>query len=315
MDSIGFEFYPDLLWGGVSICSGILEDVGGTGFYLFAGLFSCMNRVLASFLKDRVPNDELALLPRGWRIMGDVIVVRDKRGVSSWGLVGETLLEIYPWCRYVLLDHGTRGVFREPEREVIASRGAIDSFETVHRENGCRFKLDTMRISFSQGNFYEKQRLTSLCQDEVVLDMFAGIGYFTVPIAVHSIVKRVVAIELSPIAHRYLEENIRLNRIEDRVEALLGDCGRIAPIDAVDRVIMGYLSSQQYLSAGISALRRGGVLHYHEAVPQPLYPARPTERIKEVVYELGRRIESITTRRVKKYSPGVLHSVTDARID
>ena len=266
-------------------------------------------------MKGLLSSDELAVLPRGWRLLGDAIIVREKKGVDSWGLVGEALLEIYPRSRYVLLDRGTHGLFREPLREVIASRGAIDSFETVHRENGCRFKLDTMRISFSQGNFYEKQRLANLCQDEVVLDMFAGIGYFTVPIAVHSVVKRVIAIELNPLAYMYLEENIRLNRVEDRVETMLGDCKRLAPIDAADRVIMGYLSSEEYLDAGISALRSGGVLHYHEAVPETLYPARPTERIREAVFKLGRRIESITTRRVKKYSPGVLHSVTDARID
>ena len=274
-----------------------------------------MTSMLTSLLKGRVSSDELALLPRGWRIIGDAIIVREKIGVGSWGLVGEALLDIYPRCRYVLLDHGTRGVFREPEREVIAARGTINSFETIHVENGCRFKLDTMHISFSQGNFYEKQRLTSLCRDEVVLDMFAGIGYFTIPIAAHSIAKRVVAIEINPLAYRYLEENIRLNRVEDRVETILGDCSRLSPIDAADRVVMGYLSSQQYLGSGISALRSGGVLHYHEAVPEPLYPTRPNERIKEVVFELGRRIESLTTRRVKKYSPGVLHSVTDARIN
>jgi tRNA wybutosine-synthesizing protein 2 len=269
---------------------------------------------LASRLKRCLHEDEVALLPRRWRVIGEAVIVREKKGVTSWRLVGEALLSLYPRCRYVLLDRGVHGVFREPKRELIASRGTVTSFETIHRENGCVFKLDTMRIMLSQGNLFEKQRLKDICRGEVVVDMFAGIGYFTVPIAVHSAPEKVVAIELNPLSYHYLLENLRLNRVEDRVEALLGDCEKLAPVGMADRVIMGYLSSEDWLPTGIAALKPGGVLHYHEAVPLALYPQRPVKRVKEAAFREGRGIESISWRRVKKYSPGVIHCVVDAKI-
>lgn len=269
---------------------------------------------LFEVLKSQLSEDELLSLPRRWRILGEVILLREKQGVVSWRLIGEALLELYPRCRYVLLEHGIHGDLRQPRREVIASRGEVASFETLHRENGCIFRLDTMRIMFSHGNLYEKQRLKDACGGEVVVDMFAGIGYFTIPIAVHSKPEKIIAIELNPLAYHYLQENLRLNRVENRVEAHRGDCGELTPVDVAERVIMGHLSSEKYLPAGIDALKKGGVLHYHEAVPRVLYPTRPIERVKEAVSERGREILSINCRRVKKYSPGVLHTVTDVRV-
>jgi len=271
-------------------------------------------KLLAQRLENYIDKDELALLPRSWCIIGDAIIVRWKKGVTVWKLIGEALLAIYPRTRYVLLDYGIYGSFREPKRELIASRCTITSFGTTHRENGCLFKLDPMRIMFSAGNLHERQRLNGTCDDEVVIDMFAGIGYFTVPIAVHSRPKKVLAIELNTQSYQYLKQNIRLNKIESRVIALHGDCSKLTPTNVADRVIMGYLSSEKYLRVGITALTSGGTLHYHEAVPEALYPQRPIRRIKRAALESGCEIKLIECRRVKKYSPGVLHSCFDVTI-
>ncbi|RZB29517.1 MAG: tRNA wybutosine-synthesizing protein 2 [Candidatus Argoarchaeum ethanivorans] len=271
-------------------------------------------KLLAQQLENCIDRDELALLPRSWYIIGDAIIVRWKSGVTVWKLIGEALLTIYPRARYVLLDYGIYGNFREPKRELIAPRCAITSFETIHRENGCLFKLDPMRIMFSAGNLHERQLLNGICDDEVVIDMFAGIGYFTVPIAVHSKPKKILAIELNAQSYQYLKQNIKLNRIEPRVVALHGDCSKLTPTNMADRVIMGYLSSEEYLLSGITALTSGGTLHYHEAVPEVLYPQRPIKRIKRAALKSGCEIKSIGCRRVKKYSPGVLHSCFDVTI-
>jgi len=73
--------------------------------------------------------------------------------------------------------------------------------------------------------------------------------------------------------------------------------------------------TDRYLEKGISALRPGGVLHYHQTVPSWLYPQAAVREVEDGAAALGRRAEILSCIRVKKFSPGVVHAVIDARID
>jgi tRNA wybutosine-synthesizing protein 2 len=79
---------------------------------------------------------------------------------------------------------------------------------------------------------------------------------------------------------------------------------------------MGYVgTTHYYLEPALKALKKeGGVLHYHETVPENLARTRPQERIRKAAEILEKKVEILETRRIKKYSPGVLHVVVDARI-
>jgi len=70
--------------------------------------------------------------------------------------------------------------------------------ETVHRENGVIFNLDARKVMFSAGNLKERMRMSLFGKDEFVVDMFAGIGYFTLQMAVHSRPRKIMAIEMNP---------------------------------------------------------------------------------------------------------------------
>ncbi len=270
--------------------------------------FYILKKTLGSFLD--IPEHEKKLLPSGWQILGDVIVITLREElVMRKNDIARALLSMYPGCRTVLLDMGISGQMRQPKREIIAG----DITETTHRENGCIFKLDAMRIMYSQGNLAERNRMSRLGKGEVVVDMFAGIGYFSIPMAVHGKPEKIYAIEINTVSLGYLKENIRLNRVEDIIEPVEGDCALVTPRGIADRVIMGYLDAYPYLEKGISALKPGGILHYHEAVPEAV-EQRPVGRIVEVAEKLGRKAEIINARRIKKYSPGVWHVVVDARI-
>lgn len=267
---------------------------------------------LAGFLRDTLTGDEIDLLPRGWAILGDVITVKIHPGLDPYQhRIGAALLSIYPRCKSVLRDFGIEGQLREPRRRIIAGSGT----ETVHIENGVKFKLDARRVMFSPGNMHERIRMSRLGHDDLVVDMFAGIGYFTLPMAVHSRPRKIIAIELNPVAYGYLQENIRLNHVEDVVEPRLGDCTDKTPQGIADRVVMGFVgTTDRYLQTGIRALRPGGVLHYHQTVPSWLYPDLLVNDISRAAKDLGRQAEILRCVRVKKYSPGVLHAVVDARI-
>jgi tRNA wybutosine-synthesizing protein 2 len=267
---------------------------------------------LATFLKGRLTPDELDALPRGWQIIGEVALVHIPAVLQpKKALVAEALLRLYPRCRTVLETRRITGEYREPVVEKLAGDGT----ETLHKENYVVYRLDVAKVMFSQGNFYERRRMGTVGKGEKVVDMFAGIGYFTLPMAVHARPEKVLAIELNPLSYGYLCENVRLNHVEDIVEPVLGDCREKAPAGWADRAIMGYVgTTQEYLPWGIRALRPGGTLHYHETTPDRLVFDRPINNIREAAKEQGRSAEILNTFKVKKYSPGVWHIVVDAHI-
>ncbi|MCD4816824.1 MAG: class I SAM-dependent methyltransferase family protein [Methanosarcinales archaeon] len=272
---------------------------------------------LRDLMREHLDNDKLALLPGGWQMIGDIVVISLHSDLyPERKQVGDAMFKLYPNCKSVYLDEGISGKLRRPRRELVAVRdGVNDPAITVHNENGCRFRLDVTKVMFSKGNLQEKMRMSRLGKGEVVVDMFAGIGYFTILIAVHSRPDKIIAIEINPESYHYLVENIRLNGVEGIVDPILGDCAEMTPVLSADRVIMGYVGNTcHYLKYGIKALKSGGILHYHDTVPVHLVPSRPTGQIRDEACKQGRRAEILDWHRIKKYSPGVWHVVVDARI-
>jgi len=273
---------------------------------------------LGNLVREHLDDNKLALLPGGWQIIGDIVVISLHKDLyPEKELVGNAMLELYPHCKSVYLDGGITGEMRRPIRELVAVRNGMDDpAVTVHNENGCRFRLDVTKVMFSKGNLKERMRMSRLGEGEVVVDMFAGIGYFTIPIAVHSHPDRIIAIEINPESYHYLVENIRLNGVEGSVEPVLGNCAEMTPVLSADRVIMGYVgNTSHYLKYGIKALRSRGILHYHDTVPVHLVPSGPIDLIRDEACKQCRRAEILDWHRIKKYSPGVWHVVVDARIE
>lgn len=70
---------------------------------------------------------------------------------------------------------------RESTLEIlVGDNGWVD-----HNENGIIYSFDSTKCMFSFGNLSEKLRMARLdCVDEIVVDLFAGIGYFVLPFLV-----------------------------------------------------------------------------------------------------------------------------------
>ena len=301
-------------------------------------------RGLEDHLRERGwTEEELAQAPGSWAVIGSVVLV-EVGGAPRPEEVGEALLELHANADTVLARGGIDGATREPDVTVLA--GAGDT-ETVHTEHGTKYALDLAEVMFSPGNKAERARMgevvrgdersestdwasggTASLTGERVFDMFAGIGYFTLPMARAG--ARVTATEINPDSFRYLLENARLNGVDDRVDLYRADCRDVADTVAADRVVMGYFDaseprsedsqtesgqSWEYLGAALDALEPGGVLHMHEATPEDLVPDRPIDRLETAAAEAGRPVEVLETRRVKGYSEGVAHVVGDARVD
>jgi tRNA wybutosine-synthesizing protein 2 len=262
-----------------------------------------------------LPSSLVNCLPDKWEKIGTVVTIRLPDELRRYQeIIGKVYAEVLG-CTTVLNDvGGISGVYREPVVEVVHGSSMT---ETIHTENGIRFKVDPQKIMFSSGNMAERKRMATISNHhETVIDLFAGIGYFTLPIALYSKPKKIFACEINPLAYRYLCANVVLNHLTDTVEPLLGDNRKIAPKDCADRVILGYLKeSQMFLSVGLECLRNhSGVLHYHEVVPVESIPEMPLKHIETTAKNYHRSVELLKVNEIKSYAPGVDHVVLDVRI-
>ncbi|KZX17680.1 Met-10+ like-protein [Methanobrevibacter cuticularis] len=253
-----------------------------------------------------------------WKKIGKILIIDDKvRDLSSKDL-NQLLIkhDVYTIAKVKNIS----GKMRQPEIEILAGNRT----ETIHKENGCFFKLDISKVMWSKGNTTERMRIANLVGDgETIVDMFAGIGYFSIPIAIHANPKKIFSIELNPDSYYYLKENIILNKINNKlknknndsniIEPILGDSNKVAPKLSADRILMGYVkTTHNFLDSAIECINKGGIIHYHETVPEKLMNDRPIARIKNAA--CGRDIEILNNKIIKKYSPGVVHIVVDAKI-
>ena len=93
-----------------------------------------------------------------------------------------------------------------------------------HLDNGVHYTFDVTKCMFSSGNISEKLRVANLkCEGETVVDLYAGIGYFTLPYLVHSGAVLVHACEWNPHAVEALERGLVANRVRHRCVIHHGD--------------------------------------------------------------------------------------------
>jgi tRNA wybutosine-synthesizing protein 2 len=236
---------------------------------------------------------------RGYQMVGDIALTHGRVPTP------EETAEIRAWAGPSAILHirGYDGVMRTPETLVLF--GA--PHEVVHHEAGLVYRLDPSRVMFSMGNRDEKMRIESCVRTsgrtERCADMFAGIGYFTLPAARGGAM--VHAMEINPASFAYLRQNIRENHLSAGVVAACGDC-RDLLAGVYDRVLMGHFEAERFLPDALAHVQPGSILHVHGIGDR-------RDGICTACRECGMEAE-ISVRNVKKYAPGRWHMVYDVVI-
>lgn len=281
-------------------------------------------QALHAALRDTL-GDDADRLPKKWERLGDVVVVRlpaEILAAHDPALLGKAYADVLG-ARLVLHDDGgVQGELREPTMRRLWGDG---SAETEHTENGIRYRLDAEHIMWSSGNVDERIRLARLdAADDTVVDLFAGIGYYTLPLLVHAGAARAIACEKNPRAARYLRENAEANGVADRLDVREGDCREVCPTHVADRVVLGYFPGcRDFLPTGLAALGpEGGIVHYHDTAKADTPERELLTHMLDALQQVNLNeahpghliLEEHTFRVVKSYAPGVVHAVLDAEV-
>ena len=255
-------------------------------------------------------------MPNKWEKIGDVLIINLSSELIEYkDIIGEEYADVLN-CKSVLNDlEGITGELRTPNTELIY--GEKDT-KTVHNENKVRFKLDPQKVMFSSGNMSERIRMANISnKNETIIDLFAGIGYFSIPIAVHSKPKKIYAIEKNPISYCFLKENISLNHVTNIIKPINGDNRELAPKNTADRVIMGYFGATiRFLPTAFKCLKNNsGIIHFHDKYPDKDFPNIPGEEIRNEARKSNLSVEILNMIKIKSFAPGISHYVFDLKID
>ena len=236
---------------------------------------------------------------RGFFMLGNVAVCHGKRPCQAE--VDEMISFRHP--EGILWIEALEDVTRTPKTEVLWG----DVGEVCHHENGYGYYLNPREVMFAQGNRNEKQRMARLIRDGTpgarVADMFAGIGYFTIPMAGSG--APIHAMEVNPVAFRYLVRNIVANQLTAYVQPALGDCRKLLT-GKYDRVVMGHFEALWMLPHVMKHVHSGSIIHVHSV-------GNVEHSIMDIVNGAGFSA-TIVVHTVKKYRPHEWHLVQDVTL-
>ncbi|XP_069685094.1 tRNA wybutosine-synthesizing protein 2 homolog isoform X1 [Periplaneta americana] len=211
-------------------------------------------------------------IPVSWEKYNDLILINSDKYFksSAWYEAGPDLwirmCNILNVDRIALKSNISPDGFRTPKVNLIWGKSSI----VQCTDNGIRYNWDVTKNMFCAGNAPERHRIAKLkCDGEVVVDLYAGIGYFTLPYLVHAKAKLVHACEWNPDAVNALRNNLIANNVEKRCIVHEGDNRKVLLSNIADRVNLGLIpSSKDGWRVACKALKSstGGVLHIHENV-------------------------------------------------
>jgi tRNA wybutosine-synthesizing protein 3 len=279
--------------------------------------------------RDAASASVTSQIPTRWEKLGDLALLPSSSFSDETVWTSDVRTELWPLVaaalgvgRLAKQAEVSRGPKRESRAVMVYDPKNIGGWVEL-KENGVIYTLDVTKVMFSSGNGTEKHRMsTQPAAGETVVDLYAGIGYYTLQLLKHAGVSKVYACEWNPNSVAALRKNLVANEIDERrCEVLEGDNNRTAPRGVADRVLLGLLpDSERAWPTAVAALRpeTGGVMHVHGNVAsgeEDAWARRLEREVAEMAATAGMdwavRVEHVE--KVKWYAPRVRHVVADVR--
>ncbi len=270
---------------------------------------------LKEICKDILNEKELLLLPSSFDVVGDILIFIDfpEKLIKKEIKIAEKIMEAFPRVKVVCKKaRKYSGKYRLAKMKIIFGEKRK---ETVHRENGCQFKLDVEKVYFSPRSSNERLRIAKLVkQNESVLVMFSGSGAFPLVIEKNSRPKEIVAIEQNPVAHKYALENLKLNK--SKVIFLKGDVNKIVPKlrQKFDRILMPLPhKGEDYLDLPFLVGKKQFWLHFYDVAREEEFELSK-KKVISAVKKHKKKCKSTEVVKCGHLSPGKFRISIDAKI-
>ncbi|MDD5181733.1 MAG: class I SAM-dependent methyltransferase family protein [Candidatus Nanoarchaeia archaeon] len=258
-------------------------------------------------LKGKISDKELELVKKGFDVIGDVAVLEIPDALKKKEkVIAEAVMRLYPCVKVAAKKIGaTSGVERIRKVKVILGERRT---ETLYIENGCRYKLDINKVYFSPRLGSEHLRVAEQVKPkETVYDLFCGVGPYVIPCAKRG--AKVFAVDINKDAIKYLAENVKLNKVMDKVDFAAGDCRKVAMKKEhrgkADRVIMNHPSgADKFLDVAFYVAKKGAVIHFYCFLKEDEFDAG-IKLIQAAAKKAKRKIRILNTKKCGQWGPRI----------
>jgi len=277
-----------------------------------------MKKNLKYYLKNKLTPKELKLVPSSFDVVGDILIFSEfpKEFSKKEKIIGDAILENYHNIKTVLKKMKKySGKFRTPKLKIIAGERRK---ETIFRENNVFIKIDVEKVYFSPRMSSERKRISSLIKsNESILVMFSGSSVYPLVIAKNSKCKEVYGIEINPTAHKYALENVKKNKLENKIKLFLGDVRKILPKlnKKFDRILMPLpKGGEDFLDLALRHIKNKGTIHFYDFLHEnEFYKAE--EKVKKACEKLKKKCRFLKIVKCGQYAPGFYRICADFEVD
>ena len=281
-----------------------------------------MRKRLKDKLSSTTEDNSIAGFSNSFDIVGDIAITKlPNSSPENASAVAEAIMNCNSGIKTVLAQTSKiEGEFRL--RGLTCIRGEQKT-RTIHKEHGCIFAVDVEACYFSPRLSGERLRISKLVQpDETVVNLFAGVGCFSILIAKRVPTAKVYSVDMNPDAYEFMLENTRLNRTFGHVFPMLGDAKTIVETQlhgVADRILMPLPEKAlEYLPFALKALKpSGGWLHVHvfeHAAKKESATEKAKTRISDALDSLGVKHDFGTVREIRSIGPNWSQIAADVHI-
>ncbi|WP_455367374.1 class I SAM-dependent methyltransferase [[Eubacterium] cellulosolvens] len=282
------------------------------------------NRLLVQAFSEVVGEEQALQISKGIDIIGDIAILKSLPEVDEINRkLGESLIRILPSIKTVLRQSSAvQGEYRLRDLEWLAGE---KKKLTIHKEFGCIYRVDVAKAYFSPRLSTERDRVAKDIgasfrgQSEVIVNMFAGVGSFSILIAKRVKAVKIYSIDINPDAVYDMVKNIRLNKVSKKVTACLGDAQVL--IDSLfhhsaDRILMPLPErAHEFLPLAIKALKKSGGVIYYETFLHANKGEDPVQKAEKETRKLVHNFDySITGRVIREVGPFWFQIAQDIRL-
>ncbi len=266
----------------------------------------------AELLEDELSENEIETLRTSFDTIGEIVILEIPNDLEDKKqIIGDAALEFTKRRSIYMKKSAIKGTTRVRDLEFLSG---IDDSVTIHKEHGARLKLDVREMYFSPRLATERKRVMESVRDgEKILDMFCGIGPFPIVIARNKNVD-ITAVDINESAIRYLNENIRLNKLKGTINTYTGDIAEVSNTfkTKFDRIIMNLPGlAYTFLDLAVDLIEENGIINYYEFSDSY---EQGIKRLEEACLKKSKKVEIVNTRKVKSTSPGEWHVAIDGKV-